>query len=260
MEATHEIWRYLLLLFVGAVSGFINVIGGGGSMVILPVLMGLGMPATIANGTNRVSIFCQDIAATIKFIKAKKLPLRTSLLLSIPTVVGAAAGAMFASKMTQTILNYVILIILISMIIYILFKPPTTKCTAPCKEQPRIGILTYILFFIVGVYAGFIQVGATLIWYVLLTWRLKMGVISANAAKLFLNFVMTPIALIIFIIHHQVMLIDGLFIGIGSFIGAWLCAKISMQMSAKLIKSIMLIIFISATVYVLLFKILHIKL
>ena len=76
-----------------------------------------------------------------------------------------------------------------------------------------------------GIYAGFIQVGATLIWYVLLTWRLGVGTIPANATKLFLNFIMTPIALIIFIIHHQVLLIDGLFIGIGSFLGAWVSAK-----------------------------------
>ena len=140
MIITDEIWKYVLLLIVGAISGFINVIGGGGSMVILPVLLGFGVPATIANGTNRISILCQDIAATIKFIKAKKLPLRTALLLSIPTVVGAAGGALFASHVTQTLLNYVILAVLVFMIVYNLIKPPTRECHDTCKQTKKIGI------------------------------------------------------------------------------------------------------------------------
>ena len=227
MIATSEIWKYGLLLIVGAISGFINVIGGGGSMVILPVLLGFGVPATIANGTNRISILCQDIAATIKFIKAKKLPVRTALLPSIPTVVGAAGGALVASRVTPTLLNYVILAVLVFMIVYTLIKPPKMECPEACKQTKKIGFLNYLIFLIVGIYAGFIQVGATLIWYVLLTWRLGVGTIPANATKLFLNFIMTPIALIIFIIHPQVLLVDGLFIGIGSFLGARLSAKIS---------------------------------
>ena len=56
MDILDESIKYFLLFLVGAFSGFINVIAGGGSMVTLPLLMGFGMPAPIANGTNRISI------------------------------------------------------------------------------------------------------------------------------------------------------------------------------------------------------------
>ena len=211
-----EILKYILLFIVGGLSGFINVIAGGGSLVTLPLLMGFGLPASVANGTNRISILFQDVAATIKFIRAKKLPVRPALLLSIPTIIGTVGGAMFASKINQLILNIVILTLLILMIFYIWFKPPVIKCKHPIPKDYKVDVITFIIFIIVGCYAGFIQVGSTLIWYALLTWKLKMGLISANAIKIFLNFIMTPIALIIFIFHHQVSFVDGLIIGVGS--------------------------------------------
>ena len=45
-----------LMMVVGIVAGFINTLAGGGSFLTLPVLMMLGMPADVANGTNRVGV------------------------------------------------------------------------------------------------------------------------------------------------------------------------------------------------------------
>ena len=54
---------YLLLFAVGFVSGTLNVVAGGGSFLTLPVLIFLGLPSSMANGTNRVAIFIQNIFA-----------------------------------------------------------------------------------------------------------------------------------------------------------------------------------------------------
>ena len=50
-----EAWLIALLIGTGVVSGFINTLAGGGSMLTLPVLMITGMPADVANGTNRLA-------------------------------------------------------------------------------------------------------------------------------------------------------------------------------------------------------------
>ncbi|MEX2365912.1 MAG: TSUP family transporter, partial [Pseudohongiellaceae bacterium] len=62
MEYELSLWLILLLLAAGFLAGFINTIAGGGSMLTLPALMMLGMPADIAIGTNRVGIFLQSLA------------------------------------------------------------------------------------------------------------------------------------------------------------------------------------------------------
>ena len=45
-----------LLAITGFVAGGINTVAGGGSNLTLPALMMFGLPADIANGTNRVAI------------------------------------------------------------------------------------------------------------------------------------------------------------------------------------------------------------
>ncbi|MDE0283143.1 MAG: sulfite exporter TauE/SafE family protein, partial [Gammaproteobacteria bacterium] len=48
-----EIWQYAILFLIGIVVGFVNVMAGGGSLLTLPVMLFLGVPGPVANGTNR---------------------------------------------------------------------------------------------------------------------------------------------------------------------------------------------------------------
>ncbi len=49
-------WTLLALVGIGFAAGFINTLAGGGSLIALPFLMFLGLPANIANGTLRIAI------------------------------------------------------------------------------------------------------------------------------------------------------------------------------------------------------------
>ena len=51
----------ILLVIAGAFAGFVNSIAGGGSLLIMPLLIFMGLPSAEANGTNRVAIFIQNI-------------------------------------------------------------------------------------------------------------------------------------------------------------------------------------------------------
>ena len=51
-----------LVFVAGVAAGFVNVMAGGGSSLTLPALMLLGLDASVANGTNRLSIVTQSLA------------------------------------------------------------------------------------------------------------------------------------------------------------------------------------------------------
>ena len=53
----------VLLLLVGVAAGFLNVVAGGGSLLTMPVMIFLGLPGPMTNGTNRVAIRAQNITA-----------------------------------------------------------------------------------------------------------------------------------------------------------------------------------------------------
>ena len=113
MPESHEFIHYLLIVIGGAIAGFLNVLTGGGALISLPLLMGVGLPSTWANGTNRVVVIMQDIAALFKFAKNKKIPFRIALILGIATALGTLIGSFGAVHLNKNFLNYVIFCIII---------------------------------------------------------------------------------------------------------------------------------------------------
>ena len=57
-----------LLLVSGVVVGIINTLGGGGSVITMALYMAMGIPVSVANGTNRIAVVMQNFSATIAFI------------------------------------------------------------------------------------------------------------------------------------------------------------------------------------------------
>ena len=111
---------HLALLFgVGAIAGFINVNAGGGSTLTLPTLIFMGLDAALANGTNRVAIFIQNIFAVASFHKRKAYQFNKSLLFALFTLPGAVVGAIIATRVDnilfQRILGVVLIFIVFSM-------------------------------------------------------------------------------------------------------------------------------------------------
>ncbi|MEZ4609737.1 MAG: TSUP family transporter [Caldilineaceae bacterium] len=52
---------YVLAILAGILAGIINTLAGSGSLVTLPMLIFLGLPDNVANGTNRVGVIMQNI-------------------------------------------------------------------------------------------------------------------------------------------------------------------------------------------------------
>ena len=70
-----ELWKIGLLFVTGVVSGWINVLAGGGSILSVPVMVFLGLPGPVANGTNRIGIIAQNIFAVWGFLPKRDFPI-----------------------------------------------------------------------------------------------------------------------------------------------------------------------------------------
>ncbi|MEW6301318.1 MAG: TSUP family transporter, partial [Thermodesulfobacteriota bacterium] len=52
-----------LILASGLAAGFLNAVSGGGGMLTVPALIFIGFSPGVANGTNRVAVVIQNLAA-----------------------------------------------------------------------------------------------------------------------------------------------------------------------------------------------------
>jgi len=209
-----------VLIVIGIFAGFMNTIGGGGSMLSLPALMLLGLPAHIANGTNRLGIFLQCALSSRKFYLKGKIEKKTIIPVAVPTLIGALVGALTASYLPETILKPLLLTTMIGMGIAMLAKPtivapPEGTPILTCKECP----MAWIALFLSGVYGGFVQGGVGLVIILSLTGILQYDLVRANALMLITVAVFTVIAVIVFAVQQQIMWMPALALALGMGIG-----------------------------------------
>lgn len=231
----------LLLILLGFASGFINMFAGGGSMLVVPFLIFLGLPANIANATNRVAIFLQNLVSTATFRQKKILDFKTDYKLLIPTTLGSILGALFAVDIEQEALKKVISGLLIVLFFMILLDPNAWVKANLDKAKALNPKLRFLLFLGIGFYGGFIQIGVGFFLLAGLVLGCGYDLLKANALKILLILFYTGIALLIFIWYHLVDWQSGLILACGNMAGAWLGTRLSVKWGARYIRYILLV-------------------
>ncbi|HPE30228.1 MAG TPA: sulfite exporter TauE/SafE family protein, partial [Parvularculaceae bacterium] len=112
-----ELWELALLTVAGFAAGWINVLAGGGSLFTVPLMVFLGLPGPVANGTNRISIIAQNITAVGAFRRKGFSDFRLSATLSLAASVGAFFGALIGVELDGAWFNRVLAAVMVAIII-----------------------------------------------------------------------------------------------------------------------------------------------
>ncbi|UCE08266.1 MAG: sulfite exporter TauE/SafE family protein [bacterium] len=235
-----ELPKILSLFILGSIAGFINVMAGGGSSITLPILIFLGLDSALANGTNRIAIFIQNISAIISFKQEKFSQFKLSFKLSLLTLPGAVVGAIVAVKISNELFQKILGIVIIGIMVTILY-PRLNKRNGIDNSESYNPWLLYPALFGIGFYGGFIQVGVGFIIMAVLLHIMKQDLVRVNMHKVFIVFVYTFPAILIFIFTKNVKWSYGLILAAGNAVGAWWSAKISVRKGEKVIRIVLLI-------------------
>lgn len=216
--------------------GFINTLAGGGTIISLSVLMLLGLPANVANGTNRIAVTIQTITSVAFFRKHHVLDTPKGIRLGIPVILGSVIGAEIATSLNEEIFEKVIAIIILFMMAFVAYKPQQWLKGKMHLQNRKVTFFQYVLFFAMGIYGGFLHVG---IGYFLLA-SLVLGagydLVRANAVKVLIVLMYAPVTLLIFILHNDVNWKYGLILAIGNVGGALLASKLSLSRGAGFVR------------------------
>lgn len=229
------------LLFVLAAMGFlaggINTIAGGGSNLTLPVLMLLGLPADVANGTNRVAVALQCVVGIRGFKQHDRLDVPAIMPILLPNLIGGVIGSLAAAVTPPTALKPLLLGTIILMSVIILVRP---NFIAPPEGTPVIAVSesrgAWWTLLLAGVYGGFVQAGVGFILLAALAGGLRYDLVRANALKMVCSLGFTLIALVVFIYFDQVRWMPGLILAAGTMVGAWLSVKFAVRAKQSTIK------------------------
>ncbi|MBL4755555.1 MAG: sulfite exporter TauE/SafE family protein [Flavobacteriales bacterium] len=241
---------YIYAILGGLVAGFINTLAGSGSLITLPILMiMLGLPAGIANGTNRLGVVLQTIVSVITLKKKGAFDASNHYWLIVPAVMGAIPGAMLAADMTDESLRYTIGGVMLLMLIPVLMN--TSKWLKEHSDDGHASKKWYVIlaFFFIGAYGGFIQagVGIFLLSGMVLLAQLTMS--HANALKNLIVLCFSIPALIVFLYNDQVDWKLGLLMASGQMLGGWSAARFAMDVKGAnvWIRRLLIVMIVAAT-------------
>lgn len=212
------------VIAAGILAGFINTLAGSGSAITIPLLIFMGLPAGVANGTNRVAVVLQSGMGTWSFAQKGRINWPMAWKISIPAVIGALLGAQIAVDLDERAMSIAIGAMLV-LVFFIVVMKPKRWLVSSIDTDPELKWWLYPVFFLMGIYGGFIQAGAGIFWLAALVLGAGFDLINANGIKNWLSFFYNIFAVAIFIFNDQVDWTWGLLLAAGAMTGAWLAAK-----------------------------------
>ncbi len=233
---------YPAVVAAGLACGYINTLAGSGSLITLPLLIFMGLPANVANGTNRVAILLQNVVGVASFHKREVLDFRRGKWLLLPAILGALVGARLAVSLDERLMQLAIAGVMLLMLAVLLLNPKRWLEDASAAMGARPGWREWLVFFPVGVYGGFIQAGVGIFALAALVLASGYDLVRANAVKLLIVLVFTPFALLVFALNNQVNWTVGLIMAAGNMAGAWLGARSAVKGGAAFVRRVLIFV------------------
>ena len=231
----------IVIVISGILVGFINTLSGGGSVISLSLLLILGLPANIANGTNRISVFLQTLSSVSSFTKQKMFTTLRPVWLGIPATAGAIIGAYLAVDVNARFIEIAMSVAMVVMVFFLFYKPNRWLHEKPHLLAAPLRWWQYVIFFFVGFYGGFIQVGVGYFLLMALVLGAGYDLVKANAVKNLIVFFYAIFALLVFIIDGKVNYLYGLILSAGSMIGALIASYLAVRKGAGFIRAVILL-------------------
>ncbi len=218
--------EFLLFAAAGVGTGIVNTLAGSGSLVTLPIFIFVcGLPAPIANGTNRIGVMVQSAVGVASFRNFKATDFTGAAWIVVPAVVGAVLGSRIAADLDEEAMNTAIGFLMVFMLFVLTVRPERWIHPGTFHPDRNRSPLTMAAFFAIGVYGGFIQAGVGIFLLAGCVLLSGYSLSAANGIKLLVVFAYGLPTLAVFFWQGQVHLAYGLLMAAFQGVGAWLAAR-----------------------------------
>ncbi len=240
-----ELGESALLISVGLLAGVLNTLAGGGSLLTVPLLVMLGFPGTVANGTNRLGVLLSALIAAWSFRSEGVGSMKDAVPVAIPLVLGSLAGASLIAQATDQTFERLFGVAMLLLIV------PTLRGSRagpdkpgrpgrPGAAEPRLaaGWARLLLLFGIGLYGGAIQAGVGVVLLLTLS-AVGYGLVHANAIKAVVVAALTLVALPVFALEGQIDWTAGAILAIGFAAGGAAGAKLALAGGERMIRPVL---------------------
>ena len=235
MMGNFPLWWLGVFFALGLLVSCINSIAGGGSTLSLPIMILLGLPPTVANGTNRIGILIGNISSVLNLRKHGYLNSKIYWQLFWPTLVGALFGIFFLvnlhDKVFQGILSVAICLVVVmsNLKANVFGKPPETP-------PEHLTVRWFVGYLLVSLYGCIIQVGVGFVQIFTLSRYTGLDLIRVNALKNALTTTFLFVSTTGLVVTGKVQWPLAIAMCIGAWAGGYIGSKLQQKRGNKFIR------------------------
>jgi uncharacterized membrane protein YfcA len=235
------------LLFLGLAAfaaGWIDAVVGGGGLVQLPALL-VGLPGASPGqllATNKFGSIFGTATSSVTYYRRVHPDLRTALPMAAVAYVGSIGGALIGLHIPKSAFNPIILVLLVLVGAYTLFKPDLGKESIRRYDGARHTVFAMITGFVIGVYDGALGPGTGSFLVFALVGLLGYTFLEASAKAKITNFATNLGALTIFLPMGLVLFKVGFVIAIANLVGGYVGARTAVARGSGFVRAVFVLI------------------
>lgn len=250
---TLDAFELALLILAGFASGWINVIAGGGSLLTVPVMVFMGLPGPVANGTNRIAIIVQSVSAIGAFFSKGLSDFRLSASLAAAASIGAYFGARAGVALDGPAFNRTVAAVMFGVMILMATGEDKTKPRPDASAKAKNLVLGHLLMIGAGLWGGFIQIGVGFLMMPILYRVMGLDLVRVNMHKVFIALIFTTVAFLVFASEVNIVWEAGAALALGTAFGGWMGAHATIEKGEKFIKRALIVVLAAMAVKLLFF-------
>jgi uncharacterized protein len=239
------------LLVAGLVSGAVNAVAGGGSLLVFPSLLAVGLPPLAANVTNSIAQwpgYVGIIAGARRDLRGQG---RRILLTSAVAAVGSALGCTLLLVLPTAVFDAVVPVLVLLASAVFALQPLIRRWTAPTPGMPdRLGTLLPTVF-VAAVYGGYFGGALGIILIAALSLCAHDSLVRLNALKGLLSLVVATVTVVYFAVAAPVDWLAAAVLAPTTLVGGYVGARVARRSPERVLRWAVVLLGMAVGVYLL---------
>ena len=241
---------------VSAISGMVNSIAGGGTLLTFPALLGLGVSPIAANATSTVALWPGSLASLMGYRRQLVGAERWAVKLAVPSLLGGCTGAILLMLTTEEQFRTIVPWLVFGATLLFAFQARMMRwlrehvLNVPHGErpiEPTRGML--LMQFFVAIYGGYFGAGAGIVMLAAFGLMGMTNIHQMNGLKNFNGICFNGIAAITFALKGFVNWPIALVMALGSSVGGYAMSGLAQRVPQSWVRGAVSLIGLGSAVW-----------
>ena len=244
----------ILLLIAGLVGGALNSLAGGGSFIVFPALLAVGVPPVIANASNTYAALPGYASGAVGYWHAITKHKDRLALYSIISVIFGWVGAELLLVVSDEQFSLVVPWLMLFAVLLFAFGNRLNAFVAAHgggRRGMKLAGTVLLLAFLAGVcvYGGFFNAGLGILLLAFLATAGMSDIHAMNGLKLWISTLVALVAVVRFALNGSIDWYHGSIALVGVTVGGYLAARNAHRVPTGVIRAAVIVYGVFMTGY-----------